>query len=88
MRGNFLFFFPYHAEGGVMKQFAQFTVAFLLGMFAWTLYNLVNMAIEDGLKMVGIENLYLQGLIVIAIILAVVFGVFHLGLRKVLESLE
>jgi len=58
----------------------------LLGVASWSLYNVINTGVSDGLSLFGIENFYLQNSIIIA-------GVFILlllsgyGIKKSIDKL-
>lgn len=71
-----------------MKQFMQFTVGLLVGLFVWRFYDLIHMAISDGLAQVGITDPYVQAAVVLAAIGFVIFAFVHGGTRKLAKALS
>jgi hypothetical protein len=74
-------------EGGIeMREGMQFVIGLTVGLFIWKFYDLIHMAISDGLKMFGIVDPYTQAIVVLAVLGIVIFVVIHGGARIVMNK--
>ena len=65
--------------------FISFLTLIIVGISGWTIYKMANAGIGDLLGKFGIENFYLQGLIIIAF--SILFLMFiGVGLWKSIEQ--
>lgn len=69
-----------------MKQTAQFTIGLIVGLFVWRFYDLIHMAVSDGLAYFGVVDPYMQAIIVLAVLGFVIFVLIHGGSRKLMEE--
>ena len=58
----------------------------VIGVGGWSLYNLINQSVSDGLNIFGIKNFYLQNIIIIVLVIIVLVFSGH-SLKKSINKL-
>lgn len=59
-------------------------VGIILALFSWTVYQLFNQGLNDVLGLFGIENFYLQTLIIILFLFILLIFMFKKTIKKIL----
>lgn len=69
-----------------LRNITLLVAVILIGTGSWILYKVVSTAVGDVLSMIGIENFYLQALIILVLIV-IVLALFGVGIWKGVEKL-